>query len=75
MLFKDTSSGKGRKGKHGTFSMTAHRVSCQVMSTMRCNGDKDKAHTVGIPRIPTDVEVIIAELLPGALAEDVSYAS
>lgn len=46
------------------------------MSTMRCDGDKDKraeAHTVGIPRIPTDVEVIIAELLPGALAEDVSY--
>lgn len=35
-------------------------------------GGTKAERTIGIPRIPTDVEVIIAELLPHALAEDVS---
>lgn len=50
---------------------------CQLILTSFATweGKRVEAHTVGIPRIPTDVEVIIAELLPGALAEDVSYAS
>lgn len=29
-------------------------------------------HKIGIPRIPTDVEIVVAELLPGRLSEDVS---
>lgn len=36
---------------------------------------RNKLHTVGVPRISANVEIIIAELLADALAEDMPYQS